>query len=229
MSATISKEYIVDTLKLNPDEVEFIKVEPTFPKEHKLVMFLNTQSLNYRSMQDPKVIEKICSNVEKVVRLHVEEYGENGIILTPSFAITEVLAKAIRKSKIKVNLFDHARGMKGETVVENFKKSKGPSLLISPSIYEGIDLPGDLSRFQIIVKAPFPSLAEKRMEYILKNHQNIYNILTIKKLVQGCGRSVRAVDDYAVTYILDSQAQRLFMSGQNVWKDEFTISFSDGI
>ena len=62
------------------------------------------------------------------------------------------------------------------------------------------------------------------MDYILKNHQKIYNLLTIQKLVQGGGRSVRSMDDYAVTYILDSNAQRLFNNSLNVWKDEFEVS-----
>lgn len=225
MSATISKDYIIETLKIDPQAVEFIKVAPTFPKEHKQIVFFNTQNLNYRSMQDEKTVQTLCKNVERIVKKHVTEYDENGIILTPSFVVTEKLANAIRSAKIPVQIFEHKRGMKADDVLEAFKKSKGPSVVLSPSIYEGIDLPGDLSRYQIIVKAPFPSLAEKRMKYILDKHPNIYNLLTIQKIVQGGGRSVRSMDDYAVTYILDSQAQRLFNNPLNVWKDEFEVSF----
>ena len=224
MSATISKEYITETLALKEEDVEFVKVPPTFPKEHKQIIFFDTQNLNYRSMQDPATVAKLCANSAKIVKVHVEQFQENGIILTPSFVVTEKLAEAIRKSGTKVQIFEHKRGEKAEPLIEAFKKSKGLAVLLSPSMYEGIDLPGDLSRYQIIVKAPFPSLAEKRMDYILKNHQKIYNLLTIQKLVQGGGRSVRSMDDYAVTYILDSNAQRLFNNSLNVWKDEFEVS-----
>ena len=224
MSATISKEYITETLALKEEDVEFVKVPPTFPKEHKQIIFFDTQNLNYRSMQDPATVSKLCANSAKIVKVHVEQFQENGIILTPSFVVTEKLAEAIRKSGVKVQIFEHKRGEKAEPLIEAFKKSKGLAVLLSPSMYEGIDLPGDLSRYQIIVKAPFPSLAEKRMDYILKNHQKIYNLLTIQKLVQGGGRSVRSMDDYAVTYILDSNAQRLFNNSLNVWKDEFEVS-----
>jgi ATP-dependent DNA helicase DinG len=226
MSATISKDYITETLKIDPSKVAFIKVPPTFPKEHKQIVFFNTQNLNFRSMQDEKTVQTLCKNVERIVKKHITDYSENGIILTPSFVLTEKLANAIRAAKIPVKVFEHTKGMKADDVLESFKKSKVPSVVISPSIYEGIDLPGDLSRFQIIVKAPFPSLAEKRMKYILDNHPNIYNLLTIQKIVQGGGRSVRSMDDYAVTYILDSNAQRLFNNPLNVWKDEFEVSFS---
>ena len=223
MSATISKEYLTETLKLNEQDVEFIKVPPTFPKEHKLIIFFNTQNLNYRSMQEESTLKTLDDSVRKIVDKHVSEFQENGVILTPSFAVTERMANTIRKAKIPVEIFEHQRGMKADQIIEKFKRSKGPSILLSPSIYEGVDLPGDLSRYQIIVKAPFPSLAEKRMKYILDHHQKIYNLLTIQKIVQGGGRSVRSEDDYAVTYILDTNAHRLFNNGLNVWKDEFSV------
>lgn len=226
MSATISKEYITETLQIDPNKVAFIKVPPTFPKEHKQIVFFNTQNLNFNSMKDEKVLTTLCKNVERIVRKHVIDYQESGIILTPSFVVAEKLAEIIRASKIPVQVFEHTRGMKADDLLTSFKKSKVPSIAISPSIYEGIDLPGDFSRFQIIVKAPYPSLAEKRMKYILQNHPNIYNLLTIQKIVQGAGRSVRSMDDFAVTYILDSNAQRLFSNKLNVWQDEFDVSFS---
>lgn len=225
MSATISKDYVVETLDLDPSSVEFIKVPPTFPKEHKQFVFFDTQNLNYRSMQDPTTLNKLCANSVKIVKVHTEQFKESGIVLTPSFDMTSKIAEAIRQSGVKVEIYEHKRGEKSEYLIEQFKKSKGCAILLSPSIYEGVDLPGEISRYQIIVKAPFPSLAEKRMSYILKHHPNIYNLITIKKLVQGGGRSVRSMDDYAVTYVLDSNAQRIFNGSLNVWKDEFEISY----
>jgi Rad3-related DNA helicase len=93
-------------------------------------------------------------------------------------------------------------------------------------MFEGVDLPGNLSRFQVIVKAPYPSLADKRMKFILDKYQSLYNLIATMKLVQGAGRSVRSADDYAVTYCLDQNAQRLFSSSQNIWKDEFNLRFT---
>ena len=222
MSATISKDYITETLQLKESDVEFIKVAPTFSSNNKQIIFYDVRSLNYKNMQDPSVIKAICSNTANIVKNHVEGFQENGIVLTPSFAIAEKMAEAVRRSKVKVEVFEHKRGEKIEELIRSFKASKKTRVLISPSIYEGIDLPDDLSRYQVIVKAPFPSLAEKRMNYILKNHPKIYELLTIQKIVQGCGRSVRSIDDHAITYILDANAQRLFNSALNVWRDEFS-------
>ena len=227
MSATISKEYLTETLQLKDEDVEFILVPPSFPKENKHIIFYKLQNLNYNSMKDQNVLNKLSANVKELVRIHNSEFGENGIILTPSFALNELIANAVRSLDIPIKVFEHTRGMKADEIIGRFKSSKELGVLISPSIYEGVDLPGDFSRYQIIVKAPFPSLAEKRMKYILENHPNIYNLLTIQKLVQGGGRSVRSEDDYAVTYFLDMNAKRVFSSHLNVWKDEFSISTSN--
>ena len=51
-------------------------------------------------------------------------------------------------------LITHDKENKTE-VIEKFIKSDEPLVLISPSMGEGVDLPGDLCRFQIIYKLPF--------------------------------------------------------------------------
>jgi len=225
MSATISEEFAVKTLNLDPTVTRFIKLPPSFPKENKEVVFFDTLSLSYTSLQDAKVVKQLRRNVAKIVKKHVEE-GDRGIILTPSFKLQGEIVDEI--SSIKgYKLFEQRQGEKLENVLVAFKSYKGgPAVLISPSLFEGVDLPGDLSRFQIIVKAPYPSLGDKRMKFILDKHPSLYNIITIMKLTQGAGRSVRSKDDFAVTYMLDKNAERLFTSSANIWRDEFQLRFT---
>ena len=126
-----------------------------------------------------------------------------------------------------IKLYEHRQGEKLEQILTSFKNHTGGSaVLISPAMFEGVDLPGDLSRFQILVKAPFPSLGDKRMKFILDRHPDLYNVITIMKMVQGAGRSVRSPEDHAVTYCLDQNGQRIFNSNHNIWKDEFTMRFT---
>ena len=225
MSATISEEFMVQTLNLEPTRTKFIKLPPSFPKENKEVVFFDPLSLSYKSLQDPKVVAQLRKNVAKVVRKHVEA-GDRGIILTPSFKLQEQIVDEIIGIK-GYKLFEQRQGEKLEQILAAFKAyTGGPAILISPSLFEGIDLPGDLSRFQIMVKAPYPSLGDKRMKFILDKHPALYEIITIMKLVQGAGRSVRSKDDHAITYMLDNNAQRLFTSSKNIWRDEFNLRFT---
>ena len=67
------------------------------------------------------------------------------------------------------------------------------------------------------------SIYDKRMEHIAKNYPEVYKIMTIKKIVQGIGRSVRNKDDWSVTFVLDQTAEQLFKSPLNVWRKQFKI------
>jgi Rad3-related DNA helicase len=216
MSATISDHFLIKTLNLNKNKTKFIHVEPTFPKENKKIVFYKPQSLNYNSMKDETVLSKIDKTVLEIVKFHS---SDKGIVLCPSFVVSERLSKFLRKNNVKV--FEHIRGEKLEKILEMFKNYDSPSILLSPSMFEGIDLPDDHSRFQIFVKAPFASLGDKRIKYIMENYPEIYELMTIKRLVQGSGRSVRSKEDYAITYMIDSNISRLWRSKNNIWQKEF--------
>jgi Rad3-related DNA helicase len=68
----------------------------------------------------------------------------------------------------------------------------------------GVDLKDDLSRFQIIIKIPFPYLGSEKIKMRQKTNKDWYSWKTIVDLIQMYGRSIRSHEDYAETYILDS-------------------------
>jgi len=79
-----------------------------------------------------------------------------------------------------------------------------PTVLISPSLHLGLDLKDDLSRFQVITKVPYPSMADKWISKKKERSERWYTWQTGLRLVQGYGRSIRSKDDWAWTYVLDS-------------------------
>lgn len=225
MSATISELYAKRTMSL-PGTTKHIRLEPQFPKENKKVIFFKPQALNYSSMKDPATIKKLCATSYQIVEHHTK-LGDRGIILCPSFAVTESIAESLRLMKGGYKVFEHCRGEKLADWLEAFKSyTGGPAVLLTPSGFEGVDLPGDLSRYQIVVKMPYASLGDKRIKVILDTYPDIYGLMALQKVVQGAGRSVRSKEDHAVTYILDTAAQRSFVAKDNEWKDEFSVSFS---
>lgn len=224
MSATISETYAKRTMVL-PGVTKHIRLPPQFPPENKKVVFFKPQALNYRSMQDPDTIKKLCATIYQIVKHHTDQ-GERGIILAPSFNVVQSAAGTLRGMGGAFKIFEHERGQKLADRLEDFKDyDGGPAVLLTPSGFEGLDLPGDLSRYQIVVKAPFGSLGDKRIEHILNVYPDIYSLTSLMKIVQGAGRSVRSSSDYAVTYMLDTAIQRLWTKG-NEWADEFQTSFS---
>jgi len=88
--------------------------------------------------------------------------------------------------------------------------------LVSSSLWQGIDLKDDLSRFQIIAKAPYPNYTEKWVAAKMERYPLWYPSQTITKLLQGFGRSIRSQQDWAVTYVLDSAVEPLFNDSKNL-------------
>ena len=188
-------------------------------------MFFKPQNLNYTSLKDANTVKQLQATCYEIVRHHVR-LGERGVVLAPSFALTEGIAQALDGANVGARIFEHRRGEKLADVLGYFTRYKeGPAVLLTPSGFEGLDLVGDLSRYQIILKAPFGSLGEARMKHILKIYPDIYSILCTMKLVQGAGRSVRGPEDWAKTYFLDTNIQRLWTAKTNEWADEFLPRF----
>lgn len=220
MSATISPEFMMTTMNLTETDTAFVKLAPVYDPENKQIMFCGTKKLNYSAMNDPETIKDLQDTVAEIVDSTVED-GYKGLMLTPSFDISEKLSKKIPKT---VKLFLHKRGMKIDPLINEFKSyTGGPAILVSPSIYEGLDFADDYSRYQIIVKAPYPSLGEKRMKHIAEKYPEVYRIITLKKIVQGIGRSCRNSEDWCLTFVLDANIEQLFNSRLNVWKNQFKV------
>lgn len=217
MSATITEQFVYDTLMLDKTKTEFIMTDPVFPPENKPLFFIGKTSLNYNSLKDPDVIDNLKSTIKSIVEFHSED---KGIILVPSFYLGSQLA---RSSGRDTRVFEHKSGVNLSELISDFKRHRGSGILISPSIFEGLDFSNDESRFQIIVKSPYPSLGDKRIKYIADRYPHIYQEMTLLKILQGIGRSIRTPEDFAASYFLDASSKKLYNSRQNIWKNHYTV------
>lgn len=226
MSATITEEYMMKAYNFKPEDVAFVNVGAVFPKENKNLVYFKPLKLNYSTMKEERTISNINQKCLEVCEEYLNE-GKKGIILTPSFSVNNRISSFLQYEH-NIKVFQHEQKELYHDpkplaeLLNEFKKCSDPCVLISPSIYEGVDLPGDDSEFQIIVKAPYASLGDKRMKYILENEPYIYNFITISKIVQGMGRSVRSENDKCDIYVLDTNIKNLLHSPLNIWDDEYT-------
>lgn len=125
---------------------------------------------------------------------------DKGVIHTHTNDITTILHKHFRKN----NRFLFRVGdITNENILLDHKSSDDPTILVSPSLAFGIDLPDELCRFQIIVKLPYPSLGDKRVNKLSKESPDWYTSKMFTKLIQMSGRGTRNVEDYSTTFVLD--------------------------
>lgn len=99
--------------------------------------------------------------------------------------------------------------------------STEPTVLVSPSMTEGVDLADEASRFQIICKIPFPYLGDEVVKKRMSKDSTWYTYQTVKTIVQSVGRSVRNERDHAVTYILDLDWERFYKQNRRFFPVEF--------
>ena len=204
-----------------PDEVKFIQVGSDFPVQNRPIYPLNIEYLNYRTLQENVVQQKIARIIDKIMTHHK---NQKGLIHTTSYKQLNFITENICQDNRRRLLETDSEVERDEIIIEHINTTK-PTVLISPSLFLGVDLKDNLSRFQVITKVPYPSLGDRWIAEKRKRNENWYQWQTIIRLIQSYGRSVRSKDDYAVTYILDS----LFQDFIDRNKDIIPPWFSDAI
>ena len=139
--------------------------------------------------------------IEEILKTHI---NEKGVIHTTNYDIAKYIMNSIENDR----LLTHYSSRNREEVLKKFKNSDEPLVLVSPSMNEGVDLPGDLCRFQIIFKLPYLPYNEPwidKRENLYEDGKEWYDYKMLTKLIQGYGRGIRFEGDYCKTYILDNR------------------------
>jgi ATP-dependent DNA helicase DinG len=215
MSATIlDKAAFLECVGIKEEEAAFISLESPFPVENKPIIYSGIGKMNSSNISD--TLPRMVDAVKAILAQHK---GDKGIIHCHSYKVAHFLKNNIRSSRILIHGSDNR-----DQILEKHMKSKKPTVLISPSMSEGIDLKGDLSRFQIICKVPYPYLGDKLIRKKMNKWKWWYSLQTAKTIVQSVGRSVRSKDDSAVTYILDSDFDTFYSRNKQFFPDDFKKS-----
>jgi len=214
MSATIDKESFCENTGLEPSKVAFVDTPRSpFPADRRRINFLNTRKLSYSTSRDDEL-----SVIQKINEIMTQHPAERGLILTSSekrcVEIKNNLSEKNRK-RIRICHSRNENGMTQDEILQAHSEDE-TGVLLSSSLWEGVDLKDDLSRFQIIAKVPYPNLSERRTKIKMQKFPMWYKSQTLMKLLQGFGRSIRSEEDWAVTYVLDSAANDLLIQSKSM-------------
>jgi Rad3-related DNA helicase len=211
MSATIlDYKFFSKCLGLDENEVYSIRRKSPFDLSKNPIKTFDGYNLSHKTIKEnaPKTLDVIKS----ILKTHE---NEKGIIHTVSGQCKDYIVNNLKDSR----LIEHTTQNSVEQL-DKFKNSQDPLVLISPSMNEGVDLPGDLCRFQIIYKLPYPDLADKQIRLRANADEDWYNYKTALSLVQTYGRGMRSQDDYCVTYFIDSRIKE-FVNNDKFLPDSF--------
>lgn len=206
MSATILDfEMFCSFVGINSDDADFIQLDSPFNPSLRPLVIKSVMKVSRKANLKPLIDE-----IDSIIEAHE---GEKGIVHTTSYWLAEEI---ISQSRHRDRLITHGSQDRLSSL-ERFKLEMEGTVLVSPSMGTGVDLPGEALRFQIIAKLPFPDLSDEQVKRRLNygpdgsedsNPGNRwYAWTTACSLIQTYGRAMRSEDDFGVTYLLDSNWQ----------------------
>lgn len=193
----------------------YMEVMPsTFSFEESPVFFFNKFKMSFREREISfKHLKTVIYSI-----LKTKFNDQKGMIQTGSYEFAKRLYDdAPYEIKQRMLVYN---GSREKVSMVKLHQMSSDTILVGPTLNTGVDLPGDDCRFIIILKVPYPSLADKLVNERNKLFPLWYNTHTSNEIIQGIGRGVRYNGDWCVTYILDACFYSLYQSTKHQYSNE---------
>jgi Rad3-related DNA helicase len=209
---------VAETLGFEEGAVRVFATPSPFPLEQRPIVYRPVGALSRARLAalEPALFAEIVAILDAHPR-------DKGLIHVPSYAaarrlMADVGARAPAAARRLI--FVESSEAKG-AALERHRASRAPTVLVSPSLREGVDLPDDFLRFQIVTKMPYPDLGDPWTAARRGRDPRWYAVETAKALVQAYGRSCRHAGDHGVTYVLDAQFARFLQHNRPLLPEWF--------
>lgn len=215
LSATIiDKDVFCQSIGIDQNEVAYLSIPSPFPIENRPTHYIPVGSMSMNN------IEKSLPIMAEAIKMILERHPNvKGMIHCVNFKIAQYIMQNINNSR----LLSHTSEDR-DIVLAKHINGMDPTVLVSPSMMEGVDLSDESSRFQILCKIPFPYLGDQVIKKRMENNRMWYSYQTVKSIIQAMGRSIRNDSDYATSYILDSDWERFFNNTSHMFPNDFKKS-----
>lgn len=198
-----------NTLGLDPTDTAVLNVSMPFPKENRPI-YTGYEIAEMAGGGDDENWGEIMQTLDKLSEQHD---GLNGLVHTASYKRAErVYEDSSEYTNLKDNVIFHQGDDDSEVFIQRWQGSD-KDVVVTPSMTDGVDLAGPMCRWQALLKVPFPSIGDSRVDYLLNEKPGIgwpwYYETTANSVIQSVGRAVRSKDDYASYYVLDESFEKL--------------------
>ncbi len=167
-----------------------------------------------------KTFPKIKEGIYKTIK---QFPNQKGLLQTGSYAnAMEIYRDAPWEVKKRMLVYDDS---KVKDNVLALHKTSNDTVLVGPTLNEGIDLPDEGCRFIIIAKVPYPSLGDKLVVEKCRLFPMWYKSTTSNAIIQGIGRGIRNSSDYCTTMIFDACFLDLYRTTSDQYPKEMKERF----
>lgn len=199
MSGSILKSDLF-AKELGLQDFSYVEVPSIIPAKNRPIIKDYCGSMSARNFEGTKPLL-----IEKIKTLADKHKDEKGVIHTFTYKI----ANALKNEFGNDPRFIFHDNQNTQSAIFKFKTVTDNSILVSPVVYEGVDFAYDQARWQVICKDPFPNVGDKQVA--ARDQIDFGWIFRQRCLVlsQMYGRTNRAIDDWSVTYLVDSNLENL--------------------
>jgi len=209
---------VAETLGFGGDDVRAFATPSPFALEQRPIVYRPVGALSRASLStlEPLVFAEIIA----ILGAHADD---KGLVHVTSYAagrrlVADIAMRAPREAR-RLIFVESSEAKAG--ALDRHRATAAPTVLISPSLREGVDLPDDALRFQIITKMPYPDLGDPWTAARRARDPRWYAVETAKALVQAYGRACRHAADHGITYILDAQFERFLQHNRPLLPEWF--------
>ncbi len=217
LSASIlDKDAFCAGVGLDPADVRLVEVPHTFPVEHRPLYDVTCGKMTYEERDG--TLPALADTLVGIMAAHPDE---TGLVHCHSYAIQAALADRLAARGVGARVRRHDREDR-DAQLSTWKRRDEPEVFLSVKMEEALDLEGDLARWQVLCKAPYPNTRDSRVAHRLDDGQwGWYYRTALRTVIQACGRIVRAPDDHGATYLADSSLLDLFERARGDMPDWF--------
>lgn len=234
MSATPgTKAAFCKELGIPQEKCLYIETDSPFEPSKSPILVLPKLKMGYKDQ--PETMKRVPGVIAEILQTHKDD---RGIIHCATYKIAdEIFRNSPKEVKSRLicrdmHSIDHAisgkagyaKKMKNDDMLQLHSSGMiKASVLMSPSMMEGVDLYDDLSMFQIILKFPWASLMDPLTKKKAEIDENWYKNRTWVHIMQASGRSTRHESDESITYMLDASFPYFY----SLWKHNLPKWFTD--
>lgn len=185
----------------------YIPVKHPFPVDNRLIYLPSDKMVN---MSYKNEANNVGALVDQLAHLFTCYPDKRGIVFTVSGRLQNRLVTEFEKRypELAVRITSAEPHNKESQLAYHCSDAATNSVLFTTSMWQGVDLKDDLSRFQVFPKVPFQPLVGRTA--VMKDQDTRWYLMqTAKIMSQGYGRSIRTPLDHAHTWILDSNIFRV--------------------
>lgn len=205
-SATITRQHAtylgIDTA--NESACRYTEVPSPFDPRRRPLIYIPTVRVDFRMTEGGKW--KLHQRVDQIIEAVISKQAGNVVIHTGSYERNRELVTALNEKWYRYAMISHKQDSGDfERALKLFKAAGREgrfAVMVSPRMQEGVDLPDELARVQVILKVPFPYSLDPLTKARAEDgaYRNMY---VAEVMMQMAGRAVRGNEDFATTFILD--------------------------